>query len=731
MNWFGEQIKDRIEFDEDIFSSSLIALSKIPGSTLTFENKNKFDYVNKAVEDIARFYKVPEDVLKRQNLEDNKTETLAVLLENIFGSSGVMRRDVELKTDWYKNAAGVYLGITKENRYAALIPDFNGYSYTDYSTGKKIRVNSETQKNLSSSAVCFYKPLPAEKLTIKDLISYIIKTISIYDAVYIALITFFVTLFSMAAPLLMKIIFSDTVYSKNMGGLISMFVFIIMAGISTTLLQIAKMLILTRIQLKMELSVNAALMMRIIKLPTSFFKDYSAGELAQKVSYIKILCISLANVVFSTGLTALISLIYLIEISMFNPLLVKPATFVVAVMFTASVILTWVQSKNIKARTEIQAKEFGFLYALITGIQKIKLSGAERRAFAKWASFYKKSAELEFNPPLLLKLTQMIEPAIMSIGTFVIYITAYNAGISTSEYMAFMSAYTLLTTAFLLLSQSNLMTSAIFPLLSFTKPIIEAVPENSHGKIPSKIRGSIEINNVSFKYNEKSPLILDKLSIKINSGDYVAIVGKSGCGKSTLMRLLLGFEKPDNGVIFYDGNDLKTLDLKFLRSNIGCVMQNSKLFPGNIYSNITISAPQLTEEDAWEAAEMAGIADDIHKMPMKMNTIITEGSGTLSGGQRQRIIIARAIAPKPKILLFDEATSALDNITQKIVSDSLDKLKCTRIVIAHRLSTIKHCNKIFVLNNGNIAESGTYEELINNNGMFAELIKRQQLGEAV
>ena len=731
MNWFDEQIKDRIEFDEQTFSNSLISLSEIAGSALTSENNNKFDYVNKAVEDIARFYKIPEDVLKKHNLEDNQSESLSVLLKNIFDPSGVMRREVELKSNWYKNAAGVYLGITKEGRYVALIPDYKGYSYKDYSTGKKIHVNSEIQKNLSSDAICFYKPLPSEKLAVKDLIRYIIQTVSIYDAIYISLVTLFVTLFSMVAPFLMKVIFSYTVYSRNMGGLISVFVFIITAGISTTFLQIARLLILTRIQLKTEVSVNAALMMRIINLPTSFFKDYSAGELAQKVSYVKILCNSLSNVVFSTGLTALMSLIYLIQISMFNPVLVKPAMFVVAAMFISSIILTWRQSKNLKERTEIQAKEFGFLYALINGIQKIKLSGAERRAFSKWAEIYKKRALLEFNPPLLLKLTQMIEPAIMLIGTFVIYITAYNAGVSTGDYMAFISAYTLLTTAFLTLSQSNLMTATIFPLISLIKPVIEAVPENSHGKTLSKVRGGIEINNVSFKYTEKSPLILNKLSMKINSGDYVAIVGKSGCGKSTLMRLLLGFEQPDSGVIYYDGNDIKSLDLRVLRSNIGCVMQNSRLFPGNIYSNIVISAPQLTEDDAWEAAEMAGIADDIHKMPMKMNTMISEGSGTLSGGQRQRIIIARAIAPRPKILLFDEATSALDNITQKIVSDSLDKLKCTRIVIAHRLSTIRNCNKIFVLDNGHIIEAGNYEELINNHGMFAELVKRQQLGEAV
>jgi ABC-type bacteriocin/lantibiotic exporter with double-glycine peptidase domain len=227
------------------------------------------------------------------------------------------------------------------------------------------------------------------------------------------------------------------------------------------------------------------------------------------------------------------------------------------------------------------------------------------------------------------------------------------------------------------------------------------------------------------------PPVLDGLSLKIRPGQYVAIVGRTGCGKSTLMRILLGLETPDKGAIYYDRQDISKIDLKSLRRKIGVVMQNGKLFSGDIYSNIVISAPQLTVDDAWEAAEIAGIADDIRKMPMGMNTIISESGREISGGQRQRIMIARAIAPKPRILMFDEATSALDNITQKKVSQALDSLKCTRIVIAHRLSTIMQCDRILVLDNGKIIEDGSYDELIAQKGFFAELIERQQLDKAV
>ena len=202
---------------------------------------------------------------------------------------------------------------------------------------------------------------------------------------------------------------------------------------------------------------------------------------------------------------------------------------------------------------------------------------------------------------------------------------------------------------------------------------------------------------------------------------------RSGCGKSTLMRIMLGFEEPQKGTVYYDGKNLATLDLHSLRSRIGVVMQNGKLFSGDIYSNIVISAPQLSMEGAWEAAEMAGMAEDIKKMPMGMHTIIAEGSGGISGGQKQRLMIARAVAPKPRILMFDEATSALDNITQKHVSDALEKLKCTRVVIAHRLSTIRNCDRIIVLDQGRIVEDGTYDALIAKGGLFAELVARQRV----
>ena len=410
------------------------------------------------------------------------------------------------------------------------------------------------------------------------------------------------------------------------------------------------------------------------------------------------------------------------------PALVAPARTIVAVTVAFSVISSLVQMGISRRQMELAGKENGMTYAMITGVQKIKLSGAEKRAFARWGDLYAKEAKLKYNPPVFIKINAVISTGISLAGTIVMYYAAIRSGVSVADYYAFNTAYGMVSGAFLSLAGITLTVARIRPTLEMVKPLFETVPEVSSGKqVITGISGGIELNHISFRYNENMPLVLDDLSLKIHPGQYVAIVGQTGCGKSTLMRLLLGFEKPMKGAVYYDGKNLDKIDLKSLRQKIGVVMQNGKLFQGDIYSNIVISAPWLTQKDAWEAAELAGIAEDIRKMPMGMNTMISEGSGGISGGQKQRLMIARAIAQKPRLLMLDEATSALDNLTQKKVSEALDGLKCTRIVIAHRLSTIKQCDRILVLDKGKIIEDGKYEELLEKNGFFAELVKRQRL----
>ena len=419
---------------------------------------------------------------------------------------------------------------------------------------------------------------------------------------------------------------------------------------------------------------------------------------------------------------------YITQVFIYAKELVIPSLCITLATLVFSVVSSLIQMRLSKRQMELSSKMSGMTYQFLTGVQKIKLSGSETRAFSRWLNHYTKEAALSYNPPKFILFNGVISSAISLIGTIVMYFFAVQSNVSVADYTAFNAAYGMLSGALMSVANIALTTARIEPILEMAKPIMETQPEVSEGKqIITKISGDIELSHVSFRYEDNSPLVVDDLSLKIRPGQYVAIVGKTGCGKSTLLRLLLGFEKPQKGAVYYDGKDIETVDLRSLRKKIGVVTQNGKLFQGDIYSNIVISAPYLSVDDAWKAAEIADIADDIRRMPMGMHTIISEGAGGISGGQKQRLMIARAVAPDPKILMFDEATSALDNITQKKVSEALDSLKCTRIVIAHRLSTIKQCDRIIVLNGGKIIEDGTYEELLAEKGSFYELVERQRL----
>lgn len=728
MGWFDEQIRERKQYDDEAFSEAFANMaSAVMGKRISAAVSDDRRAAKDAIDDILKHYHI-----KSREIPDSISD-VNEQLEYLLRPYGIMRRTVRLEDGWYRDAIGAMLGFFRESGKAvALIPGgLSGYTYFDTETGRRKRIDRKNQHLFGEEAIVFYKPFPLKKLSLSALAGYIVRTLSASDYVMIALATLALSLLGMLSPMISQLLFARVLPSGSVRLLAAMAVFSVCVSVSVLLVTAVKDMIQARIETKLSISVDAASMMRIMSLPADFFKPYSAGELAERASQIGVLCKMLAATVLSTGFTSLFSLIYISQIFAYAPALVVPALVIILVTVVFSLLSTFVQMKVSSRQMELSGKESGMTYALISGIQKIRLAGAEKRAFARWGNLYTESARLTYDPPAFLKLNAVISLAISLTGTIVMYYMAVQSGISVADYYAFDTAYGMVSGAFMSLAGMALSAAQIKPILAIVKPFFEALPEISDGKqVLTRLLGGIELSHVSFRYNDTMPLVIDDLSLKIRPGQYVAIVGKTGCGKSTLLRLLLGFEKPQKGAVYYDGKDLEKIDLRSLRRRIGVVMQNGRLFQGDIYSNIVISAPWLTQQDAWEAAELSGIADDIRNMPMGMSTMISEGSGGISGGQKQRLMIARAIAPKPKILMFDEATSALDNITQKKVSDSLEQLKCTRIVIAHRLSTIRQCDRIIVLDRGRIIEDGTYDELIAADGFFAELVARQRLDTA-
>lgn len=721
MGWFDEQIKQRKSRDDEDFSEAMAELSDTITGRKNFDSADETAKIRSAVDVILRYYHCkPKEI-------PEKITDLDKQLEFACRPYGIMRREVTLESGWYRDAVGAMLGRKKDGAPVALIPN-RTWGYSIVENGKKTRLGKRTEKLLEREAYCFYKPFPMGKLGIPALIKYIVQSVPVSSLAAVVAIMLLTTLIGMISPKVTHIIFSDVIGSGSVRLLIAAAVLSVNVGLSSVLVGVVNNLVTNRIGTQMNISVQAAVMARIISLPAGFFKDYSSGELAERSQYINSLCNILVSTFMVTGLSTVFSLAYISQIFVYAPTLVIPALCITLITVGYSVFSTLTQMRESRAEMLISSKVNGMTYSLITGIQKIKLAGAEKRAFTRWAKLYNEKIKHSYGQPTYMTISGTISLAISLLGTLVMYYCSIQSGVSVADYYAFTSAYGMVSGAFMSLAGIAMNAAQIRPVLDMAKPILEAIPEMSEDKqMVERLSGAVELNSVSFRYNDSMPNVIDDLTLKIRPGQYVAIVGKTGCGKSTLVRLLLGFEKPQKGAIYYDGRDMQSLDPKSLRRNIGTVIQNGKLMQASLFDNICISKPDLTLDEAWEAAEMAGIADDIREMPMGMQTIISEGSGGISGGQKQRIMIARAIAPKPKILILDEATSALDNITQKKISDSLDSLKCTRIVIAHRLSTIRHCDRIIVLDGGKIVEDGTYEQLIENGGFFAELVERQRV----
>jgi NHLM bacteriocin system ABC transporter ATP-binding protein len=655
------------------------------------------------------------------------------VVANIARASDLRHRAVVLKGKWWINPSGPLLAFRdRDMRPLALLPAADGvlqqYDPVEQTTTK---VNEEVALSLHGFAYTFYRPLPGRKLSIWDLLSFGIRDVK-RELVTIVSMGIFGGLLAMVLPIATGIIFDSIIPGSQRGQLLQICSFLVIAAIAASMFTLVRNFALLRLEGRMGAALQAAVWDRLLRLPVPFFRRYTSGDLADRSSVIGYILHTLTGSAIFSILSGVFSIFSFLLLFYYSWQLAAIASGLVFIIFVRSAISAYFEIRFQRQIYHLRGRISGMLLEFIGNIARLRISGSESRAFATWAHKFSAQKELSVRAQKVSNGLAVFNSAFPIVSMAILF--GYAArwmghpllhALTTGTFLAFLAAFVQFQSAALGLSSAVESALGVVPLYERAMPIFEALPEVSKtNKQPGDLSGAIEVNHVSFRYHPDAPLVLHDISFAIRPGQFVAIVGPSGSGKSSLLRLLLGFEKPEAGSIYYDGQDLADLDIQAVRRQIGVVLQSARLSSGTIFDNIVGSGP-FTLDDAWDAARSAGLEQDIREMPMGMHTVVSEGGGNISGGQRQRLLIARAMVKKPRIFLFDEATSALDNRTQAIVSHSLDAFSATRVVIAHRLSTIVHADRILAVKKGLVVQSGSYKELAEQQGLFRELAQRQ------
>lgn len=651
-------------------------------------------------------------------------------LNDITRMSHFITREVVLEEKWYKKDSGPLMVYLSEGKKPlACIPvSPNRYVAYDVSENTAYTVDDKFVQKLEAKGMMFYRPFPHKEMKAKDLFFFGLKSVYTSDIIRFVLLALVGTLIGLLIPYMNEQLYDKFIPMGNSRGLVEICGVILACTMGNAAFTIVKNLATFRSMNSMEYAVQSATYDRLFNLPQNFLQQYDSADLAQRAMGISSVYNSLSDVVVKTLLSAVFSLLYLFRMFKYSKKLSWTSLFV---LIACMALIVWIgiqQTKYEREKLEKEMESQSLMHQLLMGIAKVRIAGIENRALYEYLKPYVATRKINIRAERMTVFVNAFVGGLSTVFSMIFYYIMIKKTISMSvgEFMGFTAAFGSFSSAMLEIVSSLLQVNDVKPVYDFCKPILENLPEfEEDAQMPGNLTGDIEVNNVTFAYNEETGPVIKDLSLHINAGEYVGIVGSSGSGKSTLLKLLLGFDKPQLGKIYYDGKDIDSLDKRELRKKFGVVLQDGGVISGSIYENITITAPNTRLKRVKEVVKEVGLEDDINAMPMGLHTVLSENSGTISGGQKQRILIARAIVGKPKIIFFDEATSALDNVTQSMVVETLEKLKATKVVIAHRLSTVMNCDRIVVLEHGELIEQGTYQELMDKKGRFYELAVRQ------
>ena len=669
-------------------------------------------------------------VSPRRTADDDPIEWL----EGLARSSGIRARRIRLTAGWWKRDGPSLVGFTAEGRrpLAVIQRERGGYVAMDPDTETESPVDRRAAADMAREALVFYAPLPDDLGDWRATLRFAFFRRG-RDLRTIAAAGILSGLVALAVPVLLGQILAEFIPRSDTAAWTSALLALLGIALGSTVFGLVQGFAILRVEGRVDERLQAAIWSRLLALPAPFFRQFTAGDLADRANGVS----RVRQYLTGASLQAALSGIFLVfSAALLFYYSVELALYVCAMLAAAVTLVgafAFAQLRRHREAFTLRGAINGLVFQMIRGLSKLRVAHAEGYALAHWAQLYSRQKQATFAAQRWgawqAAVVSMTRPLILvPIFVFVqsaMFQPAEQASFDLASFLSFNAAFGqfLAATISLVIAATTVM--GVFPLLERVRPILDALPETAgRGVDPGDLRGSIELANVSFRYGRDLPNALERVSFRINPGEYVAFVGASGSGKSTIYRLLLAFERPDSGTVFLDGHDLSGLDPVAFRSRFGVVLQDSQLVAGSLYQNIA-GLSSLSEEDAWAAVRAAALEDDIRAMPMGLHTVVPDGGAGLSVGQQQRLLIARALARRPRVLLFDEATSALDNRAQAVVQDALRKLTITRVVIAHRLSSIQNVDRIYVLDGGRIIESGSYDELVRREGVFASLAHRQ------
>ena len=655
----------------------------------------------------------------------------APTLGDVLDASGVRGRQVRLTWEerWWIGDSGAMLAFREaDGQPVALLPGMLGhYRETEMVGRRGTRVTPERAKALDLDAWVFYQPLTSGKVGLRDLYQLVRKGL-VADFLRFATAGLLGGLVILVPAVVVGFVVDEVIPTGEISLLYLATATLAAFALVGALLHILQGMALMRLEGRGASRLEAAFWDRLLRLPLSFLRRYPAGNLAMRGMTFQALRDAVRAVIANAVLSIVFLLPAFLLISYYDEVL---GTVTAAFGFLSLVVTVVLGLQQISPYGQVMRTVHhmaGQLFQFINGISKLRIDDAEGTAFAVLARGYRDQKRAESKLGTLedhLQAFGAALPLLAGATLFLMMMTPGREGIEIGDFLVIYLVFIVFQAAVARLGASFSAVVAIMPAFDQIRPFLSETPEtSSEGELVESLGGEVVFDHITFRYDPEGPLILDDVTIRANPGEFVAIAGESGAGKSTIFRIALGLDHPSSGAVYYDGRDLKHLNLKQVRRKVGAVPQDLQLHPEDVWDNIVGDREGVTSDVAWTAAKAASVDRDIMRMPMGMLTCVG-GGGLTSGGESQRIVIAHALIEAPRVMLLDEATNWLDNDNQARVMDNLASLRSTRIVIAHRLSTLRQADRIYVMQAGKVVEVGTFETLMEVGGVFRDLVRRQ------